>query len=920
MRPVKLIISAFGPYAERTELDLSLFGKSGLYLITGITGAGKTTIFDAITYALFGEASGISRNDSSMFRSKYALHEVPTEVELTFEYSGKEYIIKRNPDYERPKAKGKGFTKESAGAEIRMPDGSILTKRKEVDEKVKEILGMDFGQFTRIAMIAQGDFQKLLLSPTTERQAIFQKLFNTGHYAELQKTLAENLAEIKNERNRLKNSVQQYIDGIVCDKDDVLQIDVEKASKGELFNEEVISLVEKLISNGEERETALTDEINKTDNTLRNIAARLAIAEGRDKTERLLQEYALMLEEKEAELKKRDETFRYEEERKNGTAGKKDRAAALKAISGDYDELDELTGECRLYERRQRELEAAVNDNKEQKELLSSREYELEEELGRLENAESELVRLNAEIDIRNGELGRIKNLLRECDSLSETLEALSAARSDYKTRWQEFEEANNDYERKYRSYLNEQAGILASSLEEGKPCPVCGSIVHPSPAEKSENAPGEDELRRLKKSAEQKREKAQEAGKKAGEIRAKAAEKEENLKKAASGLYQYDDAESMRVALERKYKESGDSLKTLFGKRELCMKAIDRKERIRAELKDSKEKAGKLNAEADSLSKEQIRVSAERTEKEKRLKTLKNKLEFGSKKELAGMISRLEKEIKDAEDACSAAEKAYNSCLKEKAGLESSVRTAKKTLRDLPLTDSDEENRRKTEAEKRKKELDERVRTIHAGVTSNRFVLTKLKESSEELAEAEHKYTWLRTLSNTANGYLRQKEKITLETYIQMQYFDRIIARANTRLMVMTDGQYEFKRARAGTQGKGGLDLDVIDHYNGSERSARTLSGGEQFKASLSLALGLSDEIQSMAGGIRLDTMFVDEGFGSLDEESLRQAMNALAGLTEGDRLVGIISHVQELKEKIDRQIIVSKNGAEGSSVMIRV
>ncbi len=208
----------------------------------------------------------------------------------------------------------------------------------------------------------------------------------------------------------------------------------------------------------------------------------------------------------------------------------------------------------------------------------------------------------------------------------------------------------------------------------------------------------------------------------------------------------------------------------------------------------------------------------------------------------------------------------------------------------------------------------------MHSYIASNKSALQKIKLKSGDLDDYEKRYQWVLPLSNTANGKVAGKEKIMLETYIQMTYFDRIISRANTRFMVMSGGQYELKRRKEAEDKKAqsGLDLDIIDHYNGTERSVKTLSGGESFKASLSLALGLSDEIQSIAGGIKLDTMFVDEGFGNLDDDSINQAMNALSGLAEGNRLVGIISHVSELKNRIDKQIVVAKEKSGGSKANI--
>ena len=223
MRPNKLIMSAFGPYAGRVELNLDKLGKSGLYLITGDTGAGKTTIFDAITYALFGEASGDNR-ETTMFRSKYADLDTPTLVELYFSYGDKEYYVKRNPEYERPRTRGDGVTTEKANAELKLPDGRIITKLKEVNNAIVEILGVDRNQFTQIAMIAQGDFLKLLLASTDERKKIFQKLFKTQNYYVLQEKLKSESGKLSHEYDEIKSSIEQYINGIACNEDNVLSI------------------------------------------------------------------------------------------------------------------------------------------------------------------------------------------------------------------------------------------------------------------------------------------------------------------------------------------------------------------------------------------------------------------------------------------------------------------------------------------------------------------------------------------------------------------------------------------------------------------------------------------------------------------------------------------------------------------------
>ena len=294
--------------------------------------------------------------------------------------------------------------------------------------------------------------------------------------------------------------------------------------------------------------------------------------------------------------------------------------------------------------------------------------------------------------------------------------------------------------------------------------------------------------------------------------------------------------------------------------------------------------------------------------------------MKFKSKKEAEETVKHLKNGIQLHKNALEKVETEYADLEKELAGLKGKIDQLKKQLESKEDIDTEKLLEEKNALTEKKTELTEKSETISTRIYTNNRAKENISKKATELTTIEEKWTWVKALSNTANGNISGKEKIMLETYIQATFFDRIIDRANTRLMVMSGGQYELIRRQEASnyRSQSGLELDVKDHYNGSIRNVKTLSGGESFKASLSLALGLSDEIQSNAGGIKLDTMFVDEGFGSLDEESLQQAIKALADLSEGNRLVGIISHVAELKERIDKQVIVTKEKTGGSKVTI--
>ena len=313
---------------------------------------------------------------------------------------------------------------------------------------------------------------------------------------------------------------------------------------------------------------------------------------------------------------------------------------------------------------------------------------------------------------------------------------------------------------------------------------------------------------------------------------------------------------------------------------------------------------------------------NAENNSLERQITALKTKLTFNSKEMAVAEITALNKQTEEITAAYDRAQKLLGQSKERLASFESAKKEILKRIGNGKEVDLEKETERQTLLEQNLKELEEKSKNLHSRLTANKYALKSIRLKSGDLAVKEIRYASVKALSNTANGQISGKDKIMLETYIQMNYFDRIIARANTRLMIMTDGQYDLVRQTKAVSksGQSGLDLDVIDHYNGSRRSVKTLSGGESFKASLALALGLADEIQSSAGGIKLDTMFVDEGFGSLDEESLTAAMKALTSLADGNRLVGIISHVGELKQKIDKQIIVTKDKSGGSKAEIVV
>lgn len=1533
MKPVLLTMSAFGPYAGETVIDFEQFGGQGLYLITGDTGAGKTTIFDAIAFALYGEASGEVRR-ADMFRSKYAKDDVPTYIKFTFDYRGKRYTVKRNPEYMRPKGRGKGYTLQRAEAELIYPKEDKrepVTKAKEVTRAVTELIGLDYRQFTQIAMIAQGDFQKLLLAGTEERIGIFRQIFKTGMYQKLQEQLKAAEKTQWRVYDELKRSMNQYMDGIICDGDHPSAAKMRELQKGkfdgriteglELLEqmceedeaavwelnkktehvEEQIQKEDQLIGNihkirqqqeklaasqrqleqqqpehqaakerleqaeknaqecgplalqikeqqdhlllfeqlhqekegqrtdaqmmekeiqrrqkledqkrqleqvihvhteelkslapaGEEKErlerqkddvrrnknnllqqqNELRQEITKENRTQGQIAAErknaeetaLQVQTTREQIQQLAGRDLLLAQAEEIknQLDERDSLFKQEQEEQRSAKKETDRIEAeLKELANRQTSLNQAeekrrteqerlkhAGESEIrYRHQEKEAAERLHIFQEQLQSIAALKKEAKVQKTAYEQLQAQSEEHQKQLELRKKEWEEIKNadarlveleqqkkelaeqnkthkkLLREIEIFREQQEELHQAQKTYIEAAKEKDQIAVRYRELEQRFLDAQAGMLARGLKEGDACPVCGSTHHPLPAKVPDAVPEKEELEQEKErldasGAKTERLSAQaghlaerlaersrmieelvdslfdtesgraiSAGEQAGQqkeqrkpeqpeylqeylqhqknkqqkqqgymqedqrikLEAMAAEKQQQLKSKEKDLqkafktaqkdkkrkeeldeilkeqeakqkefYQLLQHKSQEFAaaggqLEEKSRQWENSLvqlqlpENIAGNTEKikvhlqqtaeqCRKQLQQaqadkkrldelnsqaereeleKQQLRQQLSGlqerladlsgqektlqrqifrDKQKAGEIlkaavqylcmpqiqdtarqtgriqkaqqaqeaegqtgriqealqlqNAEEPEIAQNmrqlqqlvsdedqkalaeyfsevtitdllcmiqayqkklivcldkitaeiQKRKSLEMQKKEKEealaskqdfLLTLETELEViknrrSEKKtqlfenlcetapdfvkeqlsearqhetdpdplpipaipeeKLLEMAEAMEQKLKEQlmqlsgkladyqekllrkqqleikipekqeqlqqlareiqktevtlerkktqsqartekidsllkqlgteqkeqaeekirmlcerrkalEDQLKEAQQQYTDCRTKTERLSAAVETLKSQLHDAGEAATIQEEtvlERKGRLQQEKLEVRKKRDQKHHAFSVNRDIFQKVKIKQEDIAAVEKKYIWMHALSDTANGMLNGKPKIELETYIQMAYFDRILIRANRRLLTMSSGQYELKREEGSSnlKGKAGLELCVIDHYNATQRSVRTLSGGETFEASLSLALGLSDEIQSYAGGIQMDSMFVDEGFGSLDEEALNQAMKALVRLTEGNRLVGVISHVSELKEQIDRKIIVTKS-----------
>lgn len=1070
MRPLKLSMSAFGPYAGTTVLELDKLGSSGLYLISGDTGAGKTTIFDAISFALFGEASGEGRV-GTMMRSKYASPSTPTEVELLFQCGGDMYTIRRIPEYQRPSRRGSGMTTQRAEAELKMPDGSIVTKLAEVNSRIVEILGLTKQQFSQIVMIAQGQFRQLLRANTQSRIEIFRSLFNTQRYALLQESLKAELQIINEQRSKLKNSTEQLLSGLQWDELGCLHEQASAAQKGSLPSDQISSLLDQLLSQDKEQLNIVSAKLEESELEIRKVQQALEAAKTSAMQRSELHSLKVQLEKESSSLISIREMAEKAKSMLPQRDKMKERAAVFQQLLPQYEQLKRKQEEAGLAKREAEQCRASIERYAARQQELHEKHCQLQAERDGLGDIGSQLVKLENELQLQNSKVSstseildlvkaaekqqfdldehskklaaekekrdslicqkervsasaqaidnlelqlqsskeaqeKISGLISRLDELQELKFKLAECKEQYMAASNVSRQAIDNYLSLHKAFLDAQAGILARDLREGLPCPVCGSTLHPAPAVSPSTVPDKAKVEAAKTAADEaaanEAKKSREASDLLGQLKANSQSLEKDLSSILPGISPEDAEGELRSRLDE-LRRDGKKLDLQLSQARLDAKEADAiqheleaqerrieaselsQQRLRDELlrqraelisssrsifgadiredTDIKESAEALSSQCrkgceqlgadirklkvamlrqDEISQElpQVEEQLERArldqqEQEQLLaakqvlmeqlleqaEDLRSKLPFAVEEDLSDTIKQLLQQAKAIDKDYEQSTAALQIGEKNITILEGKIAQLDKLLAAAPQHDIDALTNRSSSLEQSKSELAKQEKALSLRLGSNTRLRTELLKNAAELSKIEERYRSIRSLSDTANGKLEGKAKISLEAYVQMSYFDRILKRADQRLDIMSGGQYELKRREdtPDLRSQTGLDLDVIDHYNGSLRSAETLSGGEAFMASLSLALGLSDEVQANAGGIHMGCLFVDEGFGSLSENALEQAMDALASLSEGSRLVGIISHVPELKQRIDKQIIVTKNGADGSSAKLQ-
>lgn len=919
MKPLKLTMSAFGSYAGKNVIDFT-GQQQGIFLITGDTGAGKTTIFDAITYALYNQTSGGERN-GNMMRSQYAQLETETYVELEFLYRGQTYRVRRNPDYKISKTLKNGKIREQKvphSVELTLPDGTVFPEKKNAtDAKIIEILGLTADQFSQIVMIAQGDFLKLLYTKSDERKMIFSKLFRTDIYWKIQENLRrksmemderiqENDRAFEQEKSRiipLPESEELPLDELVerlrerlkdaLKEQNLRRANVEELNKKITKYEEINKLfrsLEKIRQNGKEleaRQVESKERRQQIENALK--ADKVLVAEQQNlrqqqEVEQSAQAIAKMTE----TLANNQEMFETLKTQQQEAEAKQKREAA------------DIQKKMLALEQSFPSYEALQNARSEEQQAKK-----VWEDLGK--TSEESFHKKKAGIAALKEQQKQQEQVVEQTKKNWEQT-SLSAS------------ESAKHYEHMYEAFLKEQAGILAENLSAGCPCPVCGSTVHPDPAKLSDHAVTELEVEQAKKTraaAEEKRDLAYaafEAEKTEKQKLAQAVEKEEADFVLAQTIakQQRKEAEQNYVSLQKIAEQIREKLvypSLAEAKKQYAamQKALEAAEQ---EIAKKRQKVSEL-AEAMNTLKGQ-KLAEEENQKTAKKLAVKTEKEYAKLLEKSGFVSEETYHLailpERSRSKLEREEKEYESqCLRQ----QSEQKLLEKQVSGKTYTDTTELNEQLKAEKQALKEAEKTYMELHTAYENDRSVLQNCAVYLEKGKKLESEDQVIKSLSKTANGRLSGSAKIDFETYIQRQYFKQIIHEANKRLLTMSNHQFILKlkeEANTGRKTNEGLDLSVYSLVTDSERDVKTLSGGESFLAALAMALGLSDIVERSAGAIHPDMMFIDEGFGSLDAQSRQQAIEVLGELAGDSRMVGIISHVTELKEQIDRKLVVNR------------
>ena len=855
MQLKKLTLQAFGPFKDKVVIDFEDKKiDKGLLLISGDTGAGKTTIFDAICYALYGQTSGEKRTANSL-RSDWASPDIDTFVDLEFYYKNKVYEVKRSPEYSRRKKNGDGETKQAPTAEINL-DGRVVTKVTDVTKEIEQLIGLDYKQFRQVAMLSQGEFTKFLLASSEEKTTIFRKIFGTEFYDLLQNKLKSNRLikeeEIKRVKDKIdteKKNLEPIIDVFGLSNEETVTTLNNKIKE----DNDTVLLTKAGRDKKNEEKTKLSTELTNLNKLNKDITTYQKAKEDLDK---------LLLSN--PNIKEEKEKYDYN----------------VKIASTITNLLDGLNKDSKSLE------------NKKTKEVQNKKDLETKQkEYKEKEEQFKKLDTYSKDVDKLNNDINDLINKNKDYDNYLNKIAELNNAEKEYKVMCDSYDKQNALYENMKRKYYLNISVEIADTLIDGEECPVCGSKEHPKKAIATE--------------CEYTKEDIEHAEKQLKNIDGLRKTNEATIEQVRKTIKEYNIPENIDVSLEKEKNT------------ELLDKKRKEKENLDNEFKKLSNEKQKLSSDIKSYE-DNIKIYADDIKLlEENIKDYNIRLDNVYKDNNTNYEDYMSKKLDryDLSELKSKIETFDNT----KKDLESTIKLLEHDVKDKKVVDVSEKEKQLISINEEYKSLDDMYTKLNASLEKLKSSTLNIEKYLEENKKIQSEYDVIKVLSDTANGSLTGKQRITFENYVQSYFMQTVLVEANKRLIKMTDSRYELKRKETEVKlnAKTGLDFSIFDSYTGKERDVASLSGGEKFKASLALALGLSDAISNNRGGIKIDSLFIDEGFGSLDSESLNQALNILSDLSGNDKLVGVISHVSELMSRIDNKILVNKTNT-GSIVNI--
>lgn len=1062
MKPIRLQMQAFGSYGKKADIDFTKPSQN-LFLITGDTGSGKSTIFDALVFALFGEtSSSANRKTGEEMQSQFASPGTEPYVKLTFSTlsggSEQEYTVFREPRHSRPKKRGTGMISVSEKVTLEMPDGSIYPE-KETNLKLLELVGLTKDQFMQTAMIAQGEFIRLLQAKSNEKKEIFRKLFRTGIYddisAELKRRFNEKEAEIASlkmlcvnelsrvslpddfeEEQRLKDlltGINTASDLSVVDIEEALELlkkltaflkekakeaqrSSRDAQKTSLKAHEELSVGEQLLKSYQAKEEAeaTLEDCEKKESQVQSISQLITDLRKAYEIQSIFQRYQDQLQRVGFLIgslqKEKDRLPDLKTDAENAKVKHEEASSLQKKETAAYSAVKERVNQTLSIFKKMKKAQKEIEEKQRSWEILKdtyAKVQDQERELGRLEER---LIEQESHLLDSGSRLESWKNQMEKWDSLAADLKAITKLEEDlnlsqknaaaavdhYRELSAAFEEKNQEYLSCHRAFMDQQAGYLAQNeLHPNEPCPVCGSLDHPHPAALSQDLQHltRERIEELERETDSLRQKVEEASQEAGSKRQAADEKksrlDESLKQFRSSLNLLipdlpDQASTAQMevllktgirdhqAIGEKIRQDVDtyakirqSLEGMGQRKKTCRDVLERAEQQRAkafsELEAAKSALQSLSGQAEFSNEAEALHTLKQAEETYQVA---NRAAEGTKtsadraaaslQECKTRIAQYEKELPEAASASERLKTDYQKILDESQIEEERWKDLTERYRrqdpDRMQAEVDAFNRQKTQAEsllqsavsaiagrekpdlnllkqhqveadRKAEELNQVSRKYEDHLSRNREILTNLESRFQKRECLLDEFQRIKRLYQTLSGK-QTGMRMDLETYVQRYYLEQILFAANLRFQEMSGGQFELRMYRLEHAGEGanhGLDLMVYSSVTGQERPVNTLSGGESFMAALSLALGMADQVTAGSAAVNLDMMFIDEGFGTLDDHARAQAVRVLKEMAGSSKMIGIISHVSELKQEIDDQLIVTKDD-RGSHVRWQV